>query len=174
MSTSLKDQRSTVTIDADTIQATSVGGVGPAGATATGGYSAAYGQLYEEDGGSINLALANTYYPWVTGGASTKEKEWTVSGNALVAGADAAGVYEVTAQCSFTGPNNSTIHGTVWHNGAEVSWIHFERKLSAGGDVGSASMVGLITVDGQPGNQPLFADRSARGRERVLGPVGAQ
>jgi hypothetical protein len=122
------------------------GDTGATGATGTGGYSAAYGQLYEEDGGSINLALANTYYPWVTGVASTKEKEWTVSGNALVAGADAAGVYEVTAQCSFTGPNNSTIHGTVWHNGAEVSWIHFERKLSGSGDVGSSSMVGLITV----------------------------
>jgi hypothetical protein len=112
----------------------------------TGRYQAVYGHLEENDQtNSISIGATSTWYPWVTGTASGNEYRMTVTSNALVVGAEGGGVHEITVQCSFGGLFNATVHGTVWHNGA-TSDLQFERKLSAAGDVGSASMTGLLSL----------------------------
>ena len=142
----LEDRRNRVVVDEDQISVTSVGIAGPAGAQGTGAYSAAYGCMYENDQlNTIDIIDTVNYFPWVTGIASGQEEKVTITAGEIIIDSDGAGVYEITAQTSFGGLNNRTVHGTVWHNDV-LSHLRFERKLGTGGDVGSASIVGLISL----------------------------
>lgn len=58
-----------------------------------------------------------------------------------------AGVYLVTVSASFSGGPNSTYEIEVFKNAGVTQFpnIHAERKLSAGGDIGSSSLSGLAS-----------------------------
>ena len=56
------------------------------------------------------------------------------------------GLYVAFLQASFAGSSNSTVDMIVFWNGSEVSQAHFSRKLGSGGDIGSASAMGIVDV----------------------------
>ena len=61
--------------------------------------------------------------------------------NKLVA--NLTGKYMVVFQCSFSGSANITFQFHVRNGGAEITSLGCERKLGAGGDIGSCSIVGI-------------------------------
>ena len=60
------------------------------------------------------------------------------------AGSD--GMYLIAAQVSFSGTNNAGFHVYIYKNGATTGPFAFHRKLGAGGDIGSASILGLVSL----------------------------
>tara|TARA_R110000772_G_scaffold90259_1_gene186471 strand:+ start:209 stop:652 length:444 start_codon:yes stop_codon:yes gene_type:complete len=56
-----------------------------------------------------------------------------------------AGDYLVNAQFSFSGTNSSTYIVAIYLGGV-ITNLKTERKLGAGGDVGSASISGILTI----------------------------
>lgn len=91
-----------------------------------------------------------------TGASYTKVTAFATNGVSSNATPDAAndkititkaGTYHITVSCSFTGATNGiNWFGTVFVDGVEQSNIHFERKLGTGGDYGSATISGLVTI----------------------------
>lgn len=61
-----------------------------------------------------------------------------------------AGSYFVGMQLSFHGLASAVINGAIFIDGVVQDQIRFRRKLGTGGDVGSASAMGLITITGTP------------------------
>ena len=61
------------------------------------------------------------------------------------------GTYHATCSVSFTGSgSNVNWFGAIFVDGVEQSNVHFERKIGTGGDYGSASVSGLLTISGAP------------------------
>lgn len=126
-------------------------------------HSGFYGELYENDlGGAtvdITVTTAGVYYGWVTAtagelsGTGYVTADVTASGSCtgavdcdkLILGANGAGVYSVSFGVSFAGTSNALIYGKVYVNQAATD-IGFARKLSTGGDVGSAARSGILTL----------------------------
>ncbi len=62
-----------------------------------------------------------------------------------------SGKYIVNGSFSMSsGTNNVELFGSLFVDGAEIDEIHFQRKISTLGDVGSASFSGLIDVSSIP------------------------
>lgn len=105
------------------------------------------------DGGAAAQTIA-------TGASYVKCTAFATNGVAINATADAAndkltltkdGTYHITISCSFTGATNLiNWFGAVFVDGTEQDNIHYERKLGTGGDFGSASSSGIVTVSGAP------------------------
>lgn len=55
------------------------------------------------------------------------------------------GIYKVSAQVSFSGTNSKTFVVEIYNN-TTASGFSTTRKLGTGGDVGSCSLVGLLTL----------------------------
>jgi len=70
-----------------------------------------------------------------------------------------AGLYLVSGSCSFSCDTNLvSFRIAAFLDGTEQDHIHFIRKMGAGGDIGSASMTGIIDVT----SVPLDLDMRAR------------
>lgn len=62
-----------------------------------------------------------------------------------------AGTYHATCSVSFTATSSNTNwFGAMFVDGVEQGNVHFERKIGTGGDYGSATVSGLITVGTVP------------------------
>ncbi|MCK5439693.1 MAG: hypothetical protein KAI97_07100, partial [Gemmatimonadetes bacterium] len=61
-------------------------------------------------------------------------------------GANGDGVYLFVAQISFSGTANATFTFAASVNGTPATGVLCQRKLGTGGDVGSASLVGLLSL----------------------------
>lgn len=60
---------------------------------------------------------------------------------------DKAGDYKINGSFSMlSGTGNVTYYCTVFINDIEIDPIHFNRKISTAGDVGSASFSGIVNV----------------------------
>jgi len=60
------------------------------------------------------------------------------------------GKYRVNGNFSFYGINNVIYFGAIFSDGVEQDQIHFSRKISTSGDVGSSSLDGFIDVTSVP------------------------
>ncbi|MHC4302715.1 MAG: hypothetical protein ACYS7Y_36105, partial [Planctomycetota bacterium] len=109
----------------------------------------AVGEMYEDNdsGSGITITTSGTYYGWVT--ASTGE----VRGVTFASDATAdkltvahSGLYHVDGAVSFTGSIGSTFLGVVHVNGSPQVKVKFRRKIGTGGDIGSASLSGVLDL----------------------------
>lgn len=109
----------------------------------------AFGQLYEENvGGSvINVTNGGTYYKWVTStaGASNLMTLSTDNDNMTV-DAGGAGKYLVVVQISYLGTASEIFTWGVFVQGARKAQASSARMIGAGGDAGSQSIVGILTL----------------------------
>lgn len=109
-----------------------------------------FANLYEDSAGTaISLVTSGTYYQWVSstrGEESGSPKIHTnISDDNIVIGKEGSGFYYVDISASFSGSNNSGIHGTVFVNNVKVSQVEFHRKLS-GNDLGNACGSGILRL----------------------------
>ena len=116
-------------------------------------FNPSYGELYGEmPGVTLSLPTAGSFVKWVD---DTSSLEGLSAANDLVAlgpsigtitiGDNGVGVYKCNISVSFSGSNNSNVHGVIFLNGVEQEKIEFHRKLS-GVDVGNASASGLLQL----------------------------
>ena len=56
------------------------------------------------------------------------------------------GSYMVSLQCSFSGSSNAEYTVAVYVGGSATTGLQFVRKLGTGGDVGSASCMGIVPI----------------------------
>jgi hypothetical protein len=108
-----------------------------------------YGNLYEySSANSITVTTLGTYYGWTTAAAVVSGMTADLAdatGDNLVA--DTAGKYSVQGSFSFGATANSTIQGAIHVDGAIASDSpRFVRKIGSGGDTGSASIGGILTL----------------------------
>lgn len=85
----------------------------------------------------------------------------------LTVDANSAGDYLVVFQCAFSGTNNATFEFEAYVNSV-ASGYKVSRKLGVAGDVGSCSLIGLVTladgddveifVNGGPGDSLTVED----------------
>lgn len=125
-----------------------------AGFSTTGGSgtTGTYGELYEYHDRSgtpseITITTADTYYGWVSATADNLSNvSFTDNTTADRLTISEAGTYFVQVAISFgTSTNGDIIDGSVFKNGSMQSDLKFRRYLSAG-DVGSASISGIISL----------------------------
>lgn len=110
-----------------------------------------YGTMFEDSTGTqIDMATGGTYYGWVSA-SSGLSNTITFEGNAT---ADRLvvhdpGNYFVMGTFSFSGSASIDVIGKVFKNSTGLGSIDFERKLSAAGDIGSASFSGALTMNAE-------------------------
>jgi hypothetical protein len=126
------------------------------GSTGTQGFSlvndTVYGIMSTQGGVTSQDDIGTTpeiLVAWNTDGISNGT---TVSSANDYITADVAGVYEVVGSLSFSGTANSTVTMEIYiYDDSGTSWsasgFALERKLGSGGDVGRASVSGLVTLD---------------------------
>jgi hypothetical protein len=105
-----------------------------------------YGGVYVADGSTAQTGIDTTPTK-MTGWATNTDSAGTTpdqANNQITVGTD--GVYLVWASVGFSGSVNTTFLGHLRVNDVE-SYAGFHRKLSAGGDVGSASFVSLNSLN---------------------------
>lgn len=121
----------------------------------------AYGLLYTEDGDTSSpeasqtstgtMALLTT---WRANGASSGTSVDHTADKIVV---DNGGVYQIELAVSFSGDANSTYECEIYHDNVSASptptatGFKLVRKLGVGGDVGSASLIGLVEMDAGDG-----------------------
>jgi len=122
-----------------------------------------YGGIYNQATGTASINITNAFLK-VTGSFTDNfistdhvlpnylEGKITIS---------IVGTYFVGVQTSFAGSTNSTINGAIFVDGVIQDGIRFRRKLGTGGDVGSASALGLIAVTGAPVDLDFRVKRDA-------------
>jgi len=122
---------------------------------------ASYGELTDDTGTTLTITTAGTWYGWVSATASD-----VAGGNLMTAdtsatapctgatdcdylkvGTKGGGTYLMTLQFSFSGTGGAVVQCHVFENQSSVAELGFDRKLGVGGDIGSASMTGLIALD---------------------------
>lgn len=111
-----------------------------------------YGGIYNQATGSAVVTLS-TNFAKVTGsftGNMISTSNITPDKNNDKITINHAGSYFVGVQMSFSGATSATISGAAAVDGVVQEQIRFRRKLGTGGDVGSASAMGLITITGTP------------------------
>lgn len=104
-----------------------------------------YGGIYVADGATPQTGIDTTPTK-ITGWTNNTASAGTTpdqANNQIAVGTD--GVYLIWASVGFSGSNNTTFEGHLRINDVE-SYAGFHRKLSASGDVGSASFVSLLIL----------------------------
>lgn len=130
-----------------------------------------YGGIYIADGSTAQTGIDTT---------PTKMTGWTTNAisagttpdqanNEIVVGTD--GVYVVFMTMSFSGSVNTTFEGHLRINDDE-SYAGLHRKLSAGGDVGSAPLIGLVLLS-EDDELSIYIESDAGGGASMT-PVDAQ
>lgn len=109
---------------------------------------AIYGELYLHDNSTAQvLTNAGTYYtitPAMTQGNTNGVTVATSTNSITVA---KAGLYRYTGSFSFSGTPNKTIEVAAFTNGVEAINSDVTRKISSGGDVGSAAKMALLWLN---------------------------
>lgn len=110
-----------------------------------------YAEIYVNSNANIQV-IATGAYSLVT--------NYTANGDSSFCTADYAnskitltknGEYRLSTHISFTGSGNgNTWFGTIFAGGAELSDIHFERKIGTGGDHGAAGISGFYACTNAP------------------------
>ena len=105
-----------------------------------------YGHLYTNTGITKATSVAGTYYV-LTGLTTDGFNNVTLTDSTLTVAADGAGVYDVSYSVNGITHdiNNTTIHVSAFVDGVE-SVIEGERKIGTGGDLGSFSASGQLTL----------------------------
>jgi len=109
-----------------------------------------YGVLNEENpsGSDITIATAGTYYGWTTATAvnlNNMTADFTGVADGLVVDDGGKGDYIVLVAVSFSGTPQKLIEGQVFIN-ETPSHAGIRRKLGAGGDVGAAGVMDVLTL----------------------------
>jgi hypothetical protein len=104
------------------------------------------GQVYTS-GGSTGVSVGTSYVelPFTTNGQANSVVA-DATNNRLEVGALGDGTYLVLGQFSFSGSLSTTFTLKAAINGTENNAVSCKRKLGTGGDVGSCSFVGLLTL----------------------------
>jgi hypothetical protein len=114
--------------------------------------SGGYGELYENTSGTnMTLNTAGTWYKWTSSSEGQAVNKQLVNVSAendeITIGTLGAGMYQIAAQFSFGGTNNTLVHGAVFKNDTALDNVQVERTLGAApGDVGSAAAAGLARL----------------------------
>jgi hypothetical protein len=111
-----------------------------------------YGELYEDTGSpgtTIDVATAGNFYGWVS---ATSGDLNNITADIADATADhltiaTDGAYAITASLAFSGTVSALVECAIFESGVELTHLKFYRKLSAAGDVGSASISGVETLE---------------------------
>lgn len=103
-------------------------------------------QIYTS-GGATPLSVGTTpvTLPFASDGQEDNATADAAS-NRIVVGSAGDGVYLVICQASFTGTGNATFTFRAAIDGTPNSAASCKRKLGATGDVGSATLVGLLSL----------------------------
>lgn len=112
-----------------------------------GGGTESYGSIYVSNGSTAQTGIG-TSYTKITGFAANGSASGDVTpdhANDRITVAT-AGNYEVFFQCSFSGSVSTTFTISLAVDGTENEQYALQRKLGTGGDVGSASFTGQITL----------------------------
>jgi hypothetical protein len=118
-----------------------IGGAGPGAA-----YNMDYGMLYTTGGGGTQnpgVAYAKVTQLDSNGLSSTGVTPDATNNKITVS---RTGIYTVFFQASFSGAINEPVMMRVYWNAVAQTHLTFRRVLGAGGDGGSASLVGLVDV----------------------------
>jgi hypothetical protein len=101
-----------------------------------------YGGIYIQDGSTPQTGIDTTPTKMTGWAANTASAGTTPdqANNQITVGTD--GVYLIWASVGFSGSNNTTFEGHLRIDDIE-SYAGFHRKLSAAGDVGSASFLSI-------------------------------
>ncbi|GAG87687.1 unnamed protein product, partial [marine sediment metagenome] len=104
-----------------------------------------WGEMYIYNNSVATVIHTEDMYHNVTAGVTEGETNgFTYATGNLTA--THAGLYMVSLSCSFSGGNNVEYHMTMGVNAVRQTNLHTERKLGAGGDKGSISISGLISL----------------------------
>jgi len=106
----------------------------------------AYGELYVSAGASgqsLTTSIWNDITQWASNGASLNT---TPDHTNDIITLDVTGFYLVMIQMSFSGSNNAEFTMRAKWNGTGQDQVRCQRKLSSGGDVGSATAMGVVDV----------------------------
>jgi len=114
------------------------------------GSGIAYGEVWALDNATATtISVQNTWYQFTEFGTATAVSNLTTPSTA----SDSVtvtndGVYFVSISASFSGGNSTAYELQVFCNNGATSHknIHTERMLGAGGDVGSVSMSGILSL----------------------------
>jgi hypothetical protein len=128
------------------------------------GGSLSYGGIYVANGATPQTGIG-TSYTKITGfaanGSSTSDITPDHSNDQVTVAT--AGMYDLHLQASFSGSVNTTFTVSLAVDGTEDEAMAFQRKLSAGGDVGSASFSGHTSLTaGQVVTCLIKADGSSK------------
>jgi hypothetical protein len=104
--------------------------------------------MYEDGSGStITLTTAGTWYGWVTATGGIEDGiTFSSDGTADRLTVNSSGIFLGTLSVSFNGSASEVIHGNVHKSGSPTTF-QFERKLGAGGDVGTAAVSGIVAAN---------------------------
>ena len=134
--------------------------LGMAGAIAAlVGANAEYGAIYNNSTGTAVVALS-TSWGKITGsfqGNTVSSDNITPDFNDDRIVINHLGVLFVGIQASFSGSTSAVIEGAIYVDSVRQESIRFRRKLGTGGDVGSASALGIITITGTPVDLEFYA-----------------
>ena len=118
-----------------------------------------YGEIYNNSTGTAVVVLS-TGWQKVTG---SFQGETLSSDNVVPDYANDritlnhVGTFFVGLQTSFSGSTSAVIEAAVYLDGVRQESVRFRRKLGTGGDVGSASAIGIVQVTGTAMNLELYA-----------------
>ena len=108
-----------------------------------------YGGIHVHDGVTAQSLPTGTTYTKITQFADNNLSSNMVSDHTNdIVTATYAGVYQVNSSLNFqAGTNNVEFRCAVFVDGVEDDSVHFVRKVSTAGDVGSASLSGPVDMD---------------------------
>jgi len=130
-----------------------------AGLDALVGNIVEYGEIYNNSTGTAVVSLS-TSWAKITGSFQGN----TISSDNIVPDyandritVNHVGVLFVGLQASFSGGTSAVVEGAVYLDGTRQESIRFRRKLGTGGDVGSASALGIIQATGTSMDLEFYA-----------------
>lgn len=103
----------------------------------------------DDDTTTVTVTTAGTYYDIETWAGGYESSGMTTDTGEPIGGwirCNTAGIYKVDAAFSFYGTASAVYEVVLYKGAVAQDQISFTRKLGAGGDVGSASCHGIITL----------------------------
>jgi len=122
-----------------------------------------YAQLYTHDGVSgLTVGTSPVDVEWASG--QTEDGiDADATAESITVGSGHDGLYLALAQFSFSGSLSVTFELHLAVDGVQEDAIACKRKLGTGGDVGSCSFAGLVTLaDGEEVTVEVEADGSSK------------